>query len=273
MILQETLVDFERPPDLDKALLLLAERPEAVVLAGGTDLMVQVNAGVLNPDAVVAIRRVEELEEWTPRRIGAAVTYRRLERGDIQGLAQASRTVGSPQIRSVGTIGGNLGTASPAGDTLPFLAAIGADVELKSANSTRVLPVGEFITGVKRTALEPGELITAVILPDDMPARQEFAKVGVRNAMVISMVSACVVRWDDGRVATAFGAAGPVPIRATDADELVSGERAPSSSMLDEFTRRVEAAVRPITDHRGTERYRRHAAGVLARRLLQRCLA
>jgi len=266
-------VEFERPGDLDTALGLLAERPEATVLAGGTDLMVEINAGLARPEAVVAIRRVPELEEWSGRRIGAGVTYRRLESGPVRGLAQAARTVGSPQIRSAGTIGGNVGTASPAGDTLPFLAAIGAEVELRSAAGTRLVPIAQFITGVKRTQRRSDELITAIVLPEEMPEKQEFAKVGVRNAMVISMVSACVVRWADGRVVSAFGAAGPVPILAVAADAVVSGDPAPSGAALSEYRRLVEEAVRPITDHRGTERYRRLAAGVLAQRLVQRCLA
>lgn len=266
-------MEFERPGDLGEALGLLAERPDATVLAGGTDLMVEINGGRARPQAVIGIRRLGELQEWDGSRIGAGVTYRRLERGPVRALAQASRTVGSPQIRSAGTIGGNVGTASPAGDTLPFLAAVEAGVELRSVSGVRLLPVGDFITGVKRTDRRPDELITAVVLPDDLPERQEFAKVGVRNAMVISMVSACVVRWSDGRVRSAFGAAGPVPILADDADELVSGDPTPSDATLAEYRRRVEAAVRPITDHRGTEGYRRHAAGVLAERLLRRCLA
>jgi CO/xanthine dehydrogenase FAD-binding subunit len=266
-------VEFERPSDLAGALGLLAERPNATILAGGTDLMVEINAGMTRPAEMVGIRRVAELEEWSATRIGAGVTYQRLEHGGIRGLAQASRTVGSPQIRNAGTIGGNVGTASPAGDTLPFLAAVGASVELRSMSASRIVPITEFITGVKRTDQRPGELITAVVLPDDMPERQEFAKVGVRNAMVISMVSACVVRWADGRVRSAFGAAGPVPILADDADEVVTGVAAPSEATMTEYRRLVEAAVRPITDHRGTERYRRHAAGVLAQRLLERCLS
>lgn len=266
-------LDFERPGDVAEAVELLAERPDAVPLAGGTDLMVEVNAGVARPSAVIGLRRLDELKEWSGNRIGAGVTYRRLEREAPRALAQASRTVGSPQIRSAGTIGGNVGTASPAGDTLPFLAAVGASVELASTRGRRTVPIGEFITGVKQTARRDEELITAVVLPEDLPARQEFAKVGVRNAMVISMVSACVLRWEDGRVASAFGAVGPVPVAAPDADEVVSGEARPSPAALAEFRTRVEAAVRPITDHRGTERYRRHAAGVLAVRLLERCLA
>jgi CO/xanthine dehydrogenase FAD-binding subunit len=252
---------------------LLAERPDAVLLAGGTDLMVEVNARIARPPAVIGLRRLDELKEWSGSRIGAGVTYRRLEREAPRALAQASRTVGSPQIRSAGTIGGNVGTASPAGDTLPFLAAVGASVELASSQGRRMVPIGEYITGVKRTARRDDELITAIMLPDELPARQEFAKIGVRNAMVISMASACVVRWDDGQVASAFGAVGPVPMLAPEADEVVSGNGRPSAAAIAEYRSRVEAAVRPITDQRGTERYRRHAAGVLAERLLERCLA
>ena len=244
-----------------------------MLLAGGTDVMVEVNFGHINPSHVISLRRIDELQQWNGRRIGAGVTYTRMERGPLPALAQLSRTVGSPQIRNAGTIGGNLGTGSPAGDSLPFLAALDAEVELRSIKGTRTLQWDEFLTGVKRTAIGPGEIITAALLPDEIPERQAFGKIGVRNAMVISMVSACVFRTDDGGTRVALGAVGPTPIRARRAEEMISAEAEPSEAAFREFARLVAEEVRPITDHRGTEAYRRHASGVLARRLLERCLA
>lgn len=234
--------------------------------------MVETNFGHIRPDHVVGLRRVAELTEWEKGRIGSGVTWRRLERDGPRALAQAARTVGSPQIRNAGTIGGNLGTASPAGDGHPFLVAVDATIELKSKSGSRRLGWQDFFTGVKTTARADDELITTVHLPDDLPDRQEFAKVGVRNAMVIATVCAVVTRGDDGTTTVGLGSVGPTPLRATRAEEMISSIDRPTESDLDEFSRLVREEITPITDHRSTEAYRRHAAGVLARRLLERCL-
>lgn len=264
---------IDRPRDLDGALDALALHPQATLLAGGTDLMVEVNFGRSRPERVVALRRVEELAGWEGRRIGAGVTYRRMESGPLPALAQAARTVGSPQIRNAGTLGGNLGTASPAGDTLPILAALDARVEVTSRHrGSRTLRWDEFLVGPKQNALDDRELILGALLPEAIPPRQAFAKIGIRNAMVIAIASACVFRWDDGTTRVALGSVGPVPIRPRRAEEMISSLGRPSPSDLAEFARLVAEEVRPISDHRATERYRRHAAGVLARRCLERCL-
>jgi len=260
------------PTSLDEALEAVAAHPEATVLAGGTDLMVQVNYDHLRPSAVVGIRRVPELKVWTGSMIGAGVTFADLEQGPITALAQAARTVGSPQIRSVGTLGGNLGTASPAGDSLPVLAALDAEVLLASTSGERTMRWDEFITGPKQNALEEGEIIVGALLPNELPPRQAFAKIGARNAMVIAVASCCVVRSEDGTTRIGLGSVGPTPIRTPRAEEMISAEAAPSPAALDELQRLVSEEVSPITDHRSTEAYRRHAAGVLARRLLERIL-
>jgi len=266
-------MDVTRPTTLSGALDALDSDPAATLLAGGTDLMVEVAYGARRPASVIALRRIEELRAWDGRFIGAGVTWARIERGPIGGLAQAARTVGSPQIRSAGTIGGNLGTASPAGDGLPFLAAVDAEVVLESkAGGRRTLPWDRFVTGPKHTARRPDELIVGVLLPEELPPRQEFAKIGARNAMVISIASACLVRAPDGAVRIALGSVGPTPIRARLAEAMISAEPNPSPAAVAEFARLVSEEVAPITDHRSTEAYRRHASGVLARRLLERCL-
>jgi CO/xanthine dehydrogenase FAD-binding subunit len=240
-----------------------------VALAGGTDVMVEVNFGHRRPARVVALRRLEELKDAAPDRIGAGVTWRRLESGLHPALAQIATTVGSPQIRNAGTLGGNLGTASPAGDGLTFVAAADASVELSSQSGTRSLRWDEFLLGVKRNARRPDELITAVTFPSTVPSTQAFAKVGTRTAMVIATVSCCVIRNQDGRFAIALGSVAPTVMRASRAEDFINQEPRPSNGALAELQRIVSAEVRPIDDHRATAAYRRHAAGVLARRLVE----
>jgi CO/xanthine dehydrogenase FAD-binding subunit len=265
-------MEFVAARTLDEVLRAKAEANDAVLLAGGTDIMVEVNLAHHRPPAVIGLRRVAELTESGNGRIGAGVTWTELEQSSHRALAQAARTVGSPQIRAAGTIGGNVGTASPAGDGLPWIAAIDAGIEVASeARGRRVVPWDEFFVGVKRTSLAADEVITAVVLPEEVPVAQEFAKVGVRNAMVISTVCCVVARAGDGwRVA--LGSVAPTPMRAYRAEEMINAEASPSPAAIEEFGRLVSEEVRPITDHRSTEAYRRHAAGLLARRLLERCL-
>ncbi len=267
-------MEITRPASLSEALAARADDPGADLLAGGTDLMVEVNFGHKKPEHVIALRRIDEIAHVEEQRIGAGVTWARLEQSDHRALAQLSRTVGSPQIRAAGTIGGNICTASPAGDGLPWLAAVDAEIEVASKDrGVRRLSWQDFFTGVKRNALEPDEVIVAAVLPDHVPPNQQFAKIGQRSAMVISTVSAVVVRDEDGTVRVALGSVAPTPIRARHAEALIADNPEPSESLLAEFSRTVSAEVSPITDHRSTESYRRHAAGVLARRLLERCLA
>jgi len=260
-----------------------AAHPGARPIAGGTDLMVELNFDRTRPQEIIDLARVPELREHGRSngtlRIGAGVSYTRLigELGDaLPGLAIASRTVGSPQIRNRGTVGGNLGTASPAGDGLPPLFASDAVVEVASAErGARRVPVAEFVTGTKRNALDDDELIVAFeIAPADGP--QQFAKIGTRNAMVIAVCSLSVHLWPRERAVKAcIGSAGPTPIRAHEAEAFAAGaldweSRAPlGAAAAAEFGALVERAARPIDDVRGTAAYRHHALGVLARRALR----
>ncbi len=265
-------LEMYRPTSLRETLQIVGEHPNALLLAGGTDVMVEINLRHRRPEVVVSLRRVGELMESGKRFIGSGVTYATLEGSPHPALAEAARTVGSPQIRAMGTIGGNLGTASPAGDALPFLVAAEATVLLASAEDTRRLPIEEFLVGPKRNALLPGEVIVGVELDDGVPRAQAFSKVGVRQAMVIAMVSACVLREEDGATRVAIGAVGPKVLRARAAEDLVIG--APlGTEVLEEFQALVSQASRPIDDHRGTADYRRHAVGVVARRCLERVTA
>src|SRR6266702_4046383 len=275
-------MEFLQPATWSEALDMKAAHPEATPIAGGTDVMVEINLDHRRPATILDLTRIRELTEWGPSdgilRIGAGVTYTRLidELGDrLPGLAMASRTVGSPQIRNRGTVGGNLGTASPAGDAHPPLLASDAWVELASKSGTRHVHVGEFFTGPKRNAMRKDELIAAFIV---QPARgpQQFSKVGTRNAMVIAVCSfALSIDPAHMRVGTGIGSAGPTPMRAAAAEKFIQGEldwerrRPLSDATLSRFGELVASAARPIDDVRGTAAYRRHALAALARGWLE----
>lgn len=268
---------------LDEACALLAENPNRELLAGGTDFMVEVNYRHRRPTDVVVIDRVPELLEWNHSggevRIGAGVTYREMERSGlaelVPALAQAARTVGSPQIRNAGTLGGNLGTASPAGDTVPVLTALDAVVEVQNSVGRRELTIDELIVGVKQTALEPGEIIVAVRVPV-LDGPQEFLKIGPRNAMVISVASLALIADASAHaVRVGLGSVTAVPTRASDAEQWIADALdwdawAVSDDAAAEFARRCAAAASPIDDHRSTADYRRRGIAVLARRALRR---
>ncbi len=298
-------MEFLQPRSLAEAIAAKAEHPAAVPIAGGTDLMVEINFDVRRPEALLDLNRVTELASWRRDdglvRLGAGVTYARLiaELGDLlPGLAMAARTIGSPQIRNRGTVGGNLGAASPAGDCHPVLLAAGASVEATSVRGSRLIPAAGFFTGPKRNVLTADELITAVLVPV-APGPQQFAKIGTRNAMVIAVCAFALelrpprATTSDNPVSdypgpagpdpvstvgTGIGSAGPVPLRAEAAEDFLAGALAEaglwrSAGRLPEhvaqrFGELVAAAARPIDDVRGTAAYRRHALSVLARRTL-----
>jgi CO/xanthine dehydrogenase FAD-binding subunit len=279
-------VKTAHPRTLDEALEALQRMPDAQLLAGGTDFVVEVNFGHRRPPAVVGLRRVAELQGW--RRddgelvLGAGLTFTEIENElveELPALAAAARTVGSPQMRNAGTLGGNLGTASPAGDSLPVLAALDATVVLARRGGERSLPLAEFVTGVKRTAIEDGEIIREVRVPR-LPGPQQFLKVGTRNAMVISIACAAVMVDPEGRtVRCGLGSVAPTPVRAAEAEAFIAGEidwdggpSAPPAAVA-RFGELAAAASSPITDHRSTADYRRRAVQVITARGLQRSLA
>jgi CO/xanthine dehydrogenase FAD-binding subunit len=273
-------MDFIRAITWADALRAKADFPAAVPIAGGTDLMVGLNFGAAPPSALLDLTAVAELTEWTREdatiRLGAGVTYSRIVAelaGPCPGLAIASRTVGSPQIRNRATVAGNLGTASPAGDAHPPLLASGAIVEAESVRGTRLIDIDDFFLGVKRNALAPDELIRAVRVP---VARgpQQFAKIGTRNAMVIAVCTVSVALDPLTRtVGTGIGSAGPTPLRSPAAEELAvdlpwdGGEL--DDDLVRAFGERVAAAAAPIDDVRSTAAYRRHSLRVLASRALR----
>ena len=263
-------MDVLTPRSLDEALGLRAQIPAAVPIEGGTDVMVELNFDRARPPALLNLNEVPELRSWSrddgALRLGASLTYTEAMEAPLSellpALAEASRTVGSPQIRNRGTLGGNLGTASPAGDALPPLLVEDAEVELGSVRGVRRVPVSGFLVGPKRNELAEDELIVAVHVRPSGSA-QTFMKVGPRNAMVIAVVSlALAADRERGELRASFGSAGPVA-------GLV---RAPLDER-DSFPERVAAAASPIDDVRGTASYRRHALRVLTARALERCLA
>jgi CO/xanthine dehydrogenase FAD-binding subunit len=275
-------MEFLRPTTWEEALAAKAGHPDALPIQGGTDVMVEINFAARRPEALLDLTRVPDLTEHGTEngrlRIGAGVTYARLiaELGDrLPGLAQASRTVGSPQIRNRGTVGGNLGAASPAGDAHPPLLAGDAEIEVESAaRGVRMIPATEFYTGVKRNSLEPDELIRAFwTAPATGP--QYFSKIGTRNAMVIAVCSfAIALHPEERRAGTGVGSAAPTPRRAEAAEEFLAGEldwdgrRPIPPATAKQFGELVKQAAMPIDDVRGTADYRRHALSVMARRTL-----
>jgi CO/xanthine dehydrogenase FAD-binding subunit len=257
------------PRTLDEALRLKSEQPDARPIAGGTDLLVELNFDRSRPETILNLAEVPELKGWRQDngslRLGAGLTYTEAMQRELAerlpALAEASRTVGSPQIRNRGTIGGNLGTASPAGDAHPPLLVENATVEIGSVRGVRTLRLTEFFLGPKRNALTEDELVLAVrIDPSGQP--QTFMKVGPRNAMVIAVCSLAVLAdRERSELRAAYGSAGPVPGLVT----------APLDARAD-FPDLVANAASPIDDVRGTAAYRRHALRVLTKRALDRVL-
>ena len=263
-------MDVLTPRSLEDALRLKAEHPDAFPIQGGTDVMVALNFDRARPETLLNLNEVVELRGWSREngtlRLGAGLTYSEAMSGEVReafpALAEASRTVGSPQIRNRGTIGGNLGTASPAGDALPPLLVEGAQIEVASVRGTRRMPLDEFLVGVKKNALADDELIVAVHL-DPCGQPQTFMKVGPRNAMVIAVCSLAVVAdRERGELRAAFGSSAPTAQLVTSPIDEADG-----------FANRVADAAAPIDDVRGTAVYRRHVLRVLTRRALERCLA
>ncbi|MGP3951865.1 FAD binding domain-containing protein [Streptomyces sp. 7N604] len=278
-------MDFLRPASWEEALAAKAEHPTAVPIAGGTDVMVEINFDHRRPEYLLDLNRIPELREWEVGeenvRLGASVPYTRIMenlRGELPGLALASHTVASPQIRNRGGVGGNLGTASPAGDAHPALLAAGAEVEVASVRGTRFIPIDDFFTGVKRNALEADELIRCVHIKK-AEGPQQFSKVGTRNAMVIAVCAFGLALHPGTRtVRTGIGSAAPTPVRAREAEEFLAAAleeggfwesgRAITPSVARQFAELCSGACNPIDDVRGSAKYRRHAVAVMARRTL-----
>ncbi len=275
-------MDCLAPRSLEEALRYRAAHPGALAVAGGTDLMVAINFGRLQPEALLDLSHLEELTHWSRDergyRLGAGLSFARIaaELPELTALVQAARTVGSAQIRNRATIGGNLQTASPAGDSLPVLAAYESQVVLAGAGGRiRRVALEDFLVGPKHTCLGADELISAVEFEAPGPAGV-FAKVGPRNAMVIAVAGLCL-QLDERRrrVRLALGSVGPTVLRAREAEDyaeaLIVWDDAAAglpSRELAEFGRLAAAEAAPIDDLRGSAAYRRHVVEHLSRRAL-----
>lgn len=272
------------PKTLGEVFSLLSERGRAVrIIAGGTDLMVLMNAHLLETEEFLDIWGINELrgieDEGNALRIGALTTYTQLIKSELiqrhaPSLVAASRTIGAIQIQNRGTIGGNIVNASPAGDSLPVLAAYDAEVEVGSARGTRRVPFNQFYTGYRRSVLEPYELVLAVLIPKLPQGEVDFFwKVGTRRAQAISKtVMACKARINNqniNSISIAVGSVAPTVVRALQTERLLTGA-AITPALLDEARKTIAEEISPITDLRSTEHYRRTVTGnVLAKFLRQ----
>lgn len=272
------------PDSIDGVLALIERHPDARLIAGGTDLLVRLRrepstAPLISLDRVAAWQGIEEVDaDGAMLAIGATTRIAELARSPVLAanaplLQRAALSFAAPAIRNMASVGGNLCTASPAGDCLVPLYALGAQVELISSAGCRRLPIGDFILGPGRTSLARGEIITRVLLPARDPfAWQAYEKVGRRQSLAISVVSfAGLLRLDDEqRVAEAhfaWGAVGPTVITAPEIADWLIGKQL-DQSLIDEAAERARNAVSPIDDLRAGADYRRSLAGNLLRRFL-----
>ena len=275
-------MEFFRPKTLSDALSLKSEHPTALCINGGTDVMVELNFDRKRPETLLDLSALAELSEWSDQGdsilLGAGVSYTRIYQDlavELPGLAMASRTVGSLQIRNKGGVGGNLGSASPAGDAHPALLASGATVNVASVNGTRAIDINDFFVGPKKNAMNPDEIITSVLIPKARGG-QQYSKIGTRNAMVIAVCSfGIAIDALNKSVGTGIGSAGPTPLRALEAESYAAAQldwkngNAVTPEVMKEFGALVAAASRPIDDVRGTAAYRRHTLAVISGRCLK----
>ncbi|MDP3274271.1 MAG: xanthine dehydrogenase family protein subunit M [Deltaproteobacteria bacterium] len=262
---------YHRPQSIDEALALKSSLGQrARFIAGGTDLVVGIRKGRTTVDSFVDLSRVPGLAGLTRAgdtlRIGAACTHAQLEREGITALAQACETVGGPQIRNMGTLGGQVGTASPAGDVSVALIALDAVVELASVRGTRSMPLADFFVGPGRTSLEPDEMVLSVTVPTNR--KSVFYKIGKRDAVAISVVVAAASVSPSGDVAVGLGCVAPVPFRPRKSEQMLRGHPL-TSERIDAAAAMAASEVSPISDHRGGATYRRAMVETLTRRLLR----
>ena len=265
----------QSPRTLADAYAILAERRDSVkMIAGGTDIMVLMNAGLCSAEQFLNIWGLDELRGITDcggeLRVGALTTFAELVRcplvvNHIPSLAAASRTIGAIQVQARATIGGNVVNASPAGDSLPVLAAFDAQVETGSARGTRRIALRDFYRGYRHTALEPDEIVLALWIPKlQAGERDYFRKVGTRRAQAISkVVMACRARICSGSIASisiGVGSVAPTVVRTYQTELLLTGT-ALTSAVVEKARRMIACEVEPITDMRSTESYRRAITG------------
>jgi xanthine dehydrogenase small subunit len=272
---------FSRPATLDECVAIIAVDPEARLIAGGTDLVVESNlkmrrwAHLVSTEAILELREFKETPETV--RIGAGLTLTEIATrwtNPPECFTQWIPWFSSPPIRNRATLGGNLATASPIGDGAPMLLALDATVEIAGIDGRRSIPLSSFFTGYRRTALDPGEIITAIQIPKPLPAVTWFYKIAKRKLDDISTVAVAIgMDFDEsGRVIRArfaFGGVAAIPLRAIAAEQAVIGERWDQAS-ANRVRAILERDLNPISDHRGSAEYRVAVASSLIGKFQQR---
>ncbi|MDP1623257.1 MAG: xanthine dehydrogenase family protein subunit M [Bacteroidales bacterium] len=282
--------NFHQPVSIQDAILLLGQKPNAVAMAGGTDLLVEMKKGVRMHENVISLVKIRELKLITEDEenliIGACTTHSEIIASALVGkiapsLVEATSKIGSDQVRNTGTIGGNICTAASCCDTAPVLLSLNASVEIAGSENVRTVPLNDFFTFNKKTILTTGELVTKIIVPKPGPGTGAcYEKFGLREAGSISVVSvAAMVRVADGACADAcivIGAVAPTPKISRQATEMLRGIKV-SEFVENQFFQEElgAAAVRdsiPIDDIRGGAQYRRDVLKVLVQRAIRRAI-
>jgi CO/xanthine dehydrogenase FAD-binding subunit len=282
-------INYESPKTVDEAVKLLALHGEkARPLSGGTDLIIQLRAGVRRPEYVVDLKAIPELRRISfslqeGLKLGAAVSCIEIhESADMRryfpGLTEAAHLIGSLQIQSRASVGGNLCNGSPAADTTPALIALGAKARVVGSKGERIVPVEKFCTAPGATVLQPGEILLELLV--DAPERHSsdaYLRFIPRNEMDIAVVGvggSITLEPDENRVSAArlaLGAVGPTPIFAAEASNALVGKKLDEGT-IEEASRLAIAAATPIDDMRGTAEFRRHVVGVLTRRVVAKAV-
>jgi carbon-monoxide dehydrogenase medium subunit len=275
--------EYFKPRSLDEAFTLKRKHPDAVYVAGGTDVMVQIKNREIEPPTLISLRNIPELsaiEINCTVRIGAAVTIRDvIKHPELEQifplLVDAAKKLGSAQIRNVATIGGNLSNGSPCADTAPPLLVMEARVKLRNPEKTREIPIVDFFQGPGTSCLFSDEILTQIIIdPPSEKARAVYLKKG-RLKMDLAVASVAVLLEMDGatclKARIAAGSVAPVPLRLGQVEALLEGNVI-NSELISEAQRKAEESVSPITDIRSTEDYRRQIVGVYVKRGLEKLL-
>jgi aerobic carbon-monoxide dehydrogenase medium subunit len=278
--------EYFAPENLDEAIEILQRHPDAQVLAGGTDLLVQAKERSRPIQVLVSLRRIPELEVVTHNEtlsLGAMVTAARIAADprilqDYTALSKGAGLIGSVQIRNMATVGGNVCNASPSADTAPALLVLGARAVLAGAQGERTLPLEDFFLGPGKTALQPGELLIRLEMPSPLVCSGSFYLRHTPRAwmdLAFVGVSAAVQLGEKGEILSsriALGAVAPVPMRAYRTEERLTGCM-PDETILDEASRLASSEIHPIDDLRASAEYRRHLAEVLTKRALEQAIA
>jgi aerobic carbon-monoxide dehydrogenase medium subunit len=266
--------EYHAPVTLAGALELLAELDNAEPIIGGTDLMVAMRQATCAPSHIVDLNRIPDLK------IGATTTHSQVASNPITAsvpaLYDAVSRIGSPQIRNRGTITGNIVNASPAADTACPLIVHDAEIEIRSVDSTHIIPIEDLFVGPKINCLEPNELVTEIRIPKPLAnSSSAYKRIGRRKAFTLSVVSSAAYIKAEENVCTdagiAFGSVAMTPLRVPEAEDMLKGKELTSEN-IKEASEAVKEYVKPITDVRGTEEYRRDMCPVLMRRALQTCV-